>query len=41
MVLGHEGGGPHHMQGRSGFDCENSSNIQWRLKILSLSLYLC
>ena len=53
LVLGNEGGGPHHMQGchtqgpmdwfkeASGFDFEYSSNIQLRLKIFFLSLYLC
>jgi hypothetical protein len=46
LVLGNEGGGPHHMQGcytwgpmdwfkeGSGFDFEYSSNIQLRLKII-------
>ena len=42
LVIGSEGGGPHHMQGchtrfkeASGFDFEYSSNIQWRPPFLS------
>ena len=53
LILGNEGGGPHHMQGchirgpmdwfkeASSFDFEYSSNIQLRLKIFFLSWYLC
>ena len=53
LVLGNEGGGPHHMQGchiqglgtglrkLAGFDFEYSSNNQLSLEIFFLSLYLC
>ena len=53
LVLGNEGGGPHHMQGHhttgardqfkeaSGCDFECSSNIQLRLEVFFFFLCLC